>query len=117
MRSNVCLVNAHINQFGTPEEVAARVVTAEVNRDGVFEVTLLEDPFEIASSSDSSDTKESAYILEYLSDGKRGKKVILNKIFVSSNKLLYVLTAQCKQDDYPDLKKEMKMTVNSFQIL
>ncbi|KAG7336984.1 photosystem II oxygen evolving complex protein PsbP [Nitzschia inconspicua] len=101
-----------IQEFGTPEEVAARVVTAEVNRDGVFEVTLLEDPYKV-----SDDGKESAYILEYLSDGKRGKKVILNKIFVSSSKLLYVLTAQCKQDDYPTLKKEMKSTVNSFQVI
>lgn len=98
------------HQFGTPEEVAARVVTAEVNRDGVFEVTLLEDPKKV------SDSKESSYILEYLSDGKRGKKVILNKICVSSTKLLYVLTAQCKQDDYPTLKKEMKTAVNSFQV-
>ena len=89
--------------------MAARVVTAEVNRDGVFEVTLLENP--IATED------KSAYILEYLSDGKRGKKVYLNKIFVSSNKLLYVLTAQCKQDDYANLKQEMKSTVKSFQLL
>jgi hypothetical protein len=104
-----------ISQFGTPEEVAARVVTAEVNRDGVFEVTLLEDPYEVSSSSSSSN-RESAYILEYLSDGKRGKKVILNKICVSSTKLLYVLTAQCRQDDYPALRQEMKSTVKSFQV-
>ena len=30
--------------FGTPEEVAAKVVLAEVNRDGVLEVKLSEDP-------------------------------------------------------------------------
>ena len=89
--------------------MAARVVTAEVNRDGIFEVTLLEDP--VATED------KTAYILEYLSDGKRGKKVYLNKIFVSSNKLLYVLTAQCKQDDYANLKQEMKSTVKSFQLL
>jgi hypothetical protein len=96
-------------QFGTPEEVAARVVTAEVNRDGVFEVTLLEDPI-------ATDDK-SAYFLEYLSSGKRGKKVYLNKIFVSSDKLLYVLTAQCKEEDYATLKQEMKNTVKSFRVL
>jgi hypothetical protein len=108
-----------VPQFGTPEEVAARVVTAEVNRDGVFEVTLLEDPYEVSSSSSSpSSDRESAYILEYLSDGKRGKKVILNKIVcVSSTKLLYVLTAQCLEDDYPTLRQEIRSTVNSFQVV
>ena len=72
-------------------------------------MTLLEDPYE-------TDDK-SSYILEYLSVGKRGRKVYLNKIVVSSNKLLYVLTAQCKEEDYPSLKQEMKRTVHSFQIL
>lgn len=87
-------------------------MTAEVNRDGVFEVTLLQDPYQV-----TDDNKESAYILEYVSDGKRGKKVLLNKICVSSDKLLYVLTAQCKFDNYQELKEEMKRTVNSFQVV
>ena len=93
-------------QFGTPEQVAARVVTAEVNRDGVFEVTLLQDP--VAS-------EDGGYLLEYLSVGKRGNKHYINKIFIDKNEL-YVLTAQCKQDNYEDLKKEMEATVQSFRV-
>jgi hypothetical protein len=72
----------------------------------VFEVTLLDDPVAVGD----------AYLLEYLSAGKRGKKIYLNKIIVSSDKLLYVLTAQCKEDDYPTLKAEMKSTVSAFQL-
>lgn len=110
-------------QFGTPEEVAARVVTAEVNRDGVFEVTLLEDPYETQerSSSDTAPTTTTtttAYILQYLSVGKRGNKHYFNKIVISKNQL-YVLTAQVKQEDYTtnkDLADEMKRIVTSFQV-
>ena len=99
-------------QFGTPEEVAARVVTAEVNRDGIFGVKLLEDPYETAAS----DGNPQAYILKYLSTGKRGNKILTNKIVVSPNNLLYVLTAQCKEDDFPVQEKEILRTVESFQI-
>lgn len=106
-----------LKEFGTPEEVAARVVTAEVNRDGVFEVTLLEDPYQTKTQSDDNDSVAvDAYILKYLAVGKRGRKVYTNKIFISPNGLLYVLTAQCKEDDYtPAQEKEIKSTVESFQ--
>ena len=96
-------------QFGTPEEVAARVVTAEVNRDGVFDVTLLEDPYQINNGV------VDAYVLKYLSVGKRGRKVYTNKIFISPSQLLYVLTAQCKEDDFPAQEKDIKKTIESFQ--
>ena len=91
--------------------MAARVVTAEVNRDGIFEVTLLKDPYQ---------STDGAYILEYLSKGKRGDKHIVNKIFISNN-LLYVLTAQALEEnvvaDHHDLQDEMMRTVNSFQVV
>lgn len=95
-----------LKEFGTPEEIAAKVVTAEVNRDGIFEVTLLKDPFE---------SKDGAYILEYLSVGKRGDKHYLNKIFINNNEL-YVLTAQCKEENYSMQAKEMKETLESFKV-
>ena len=87
-------------------------MTAEVNRDGIFEVTLLEDPYR----TKPEDGNVEAYILKYLSVGKRGRKVLTNKIVVSPNNLLYVLTAQCKEDDFPLQEKEIKRTVDSFQI-
>jgi hypothetical protein len=87
--------------------VAARVVTAEVNRDGVFEVTLLEDPYEVDG--------QGAYLLQYLSVGKRGNKHVLNKIFIQNNQL-FVLTAQVKQDDYAVHAEELKQIVDSFRV-
>lgn len=101
-----------LKEFGTPEEVAARVVTAEINRDGIFEVTLLENPYR--TQPDDGDAE--AYILKYLMVGKRGRKILTNKIVVSPNQLLYVLTAQCKEDDFPAQEKEVERTVKSFQI-
>lgn len=101
-----------LKEFGTPEEVAARVVTAEVNRDGIFEVTLLENPYR--TKPDDGDVE--AYILKYLMVGKRGKKILTNKIAISENQLLYVLTATCKEDDFPAQENEIKRTVDSFRI-
>ncbi len=63
----------------------------------------MEDPYEI----------DSAYILHYLSVGKRGNKHYYNKIYISNNQL-YVLTAQVKQDDFESLAGEMKGVVASF---
>jgi hypothetical protein len=100
-----------LKQFGSAQEIAARVVTAEVNRDGIFEVTLLKDPYESPDGSFVS--------LEYLSDGKRGKKVILTKIYVvedgtTAPSYLCVLTAQVKNDDYPTTKDQLNKAVDSF---
>jgi hypothetical protein len=94
-----------LQQFGTPPEVAARVVTAEVNRDGVFEVTLLKDPVE---------TQEGAYLLTYLSKGKRGDKHFVCKIYIKNQKL-HVLTAQVKEAEYSQKEKEMMAIVDSFR--
>jgi hypothetical protein len=96
-----------LQQFGTPPEVAARVVTAEVNRDGVFEVTLLKDPVE---------TQDGAYLLTYLSKGKRGDKHFVCKIYIENQKL-HVLTAQVKEADYGRKEKEVMAVVDSFRIL
>jgi len=84
------------------------VVTAEVNRDGVFEVTLLDDPY---------DDGNGAYRLHYLSVGKRGNKQCYNKIFIE-NQLLYVLTAQIKEADFdPASQAELQRVVSSFTVL
>ena len=82
------------------------MVTAEVNRDGVFEVTLTQDPYE---------TEDGAYLLEYVSVGKRGNKHIVNKIFIAKNRL-YVLTAQVKEADFEAQKEELKQVVATFRV-
>ena len=99
--------HTHTHKFGTPEQVAARVVLAEVNRDGVSDVTLVEDPVM---------TVDGNYILNYLSRGKRGDKHFVCKISIVANKL-YVLTAQCKEEDYTNKKEELMTAVRSFQAL
>ena len=98
-----------IREFGSPEEVAARVVTAEVNRDGVFEVTLAKDPREDTSGG------VGCYDIEYISDGKRGKKRYVTRIYIKDG-FLYVLTVQSKEDEF-DKAREVEVTecVKSFR--
>ena len=95
-----------LSQFGTPEEVAAKIVTAEVNRDGIFEVTLYRDPVE--------DTETGAYEIDYISDGKRGKKYFMTRTAVKDG-MLYVLTAQVKEEDFKERESEMITTVRTFR--
>jgi hypothetical protein len=110
-----------LSEFGTPGEVAAKVVTAEVNRDGVFDVKLMQDPIEQrgdgggSSGSDTGGTSN-GLVLDYLSSGKRGDKRFVAKFFVENQKL-YALTAQCKQADYETVKKELLEAVDSFRVL
>jgi hypothetical protein len=99
-----------LSEFGTPGEVAAKVVTAEVNRDGVFDVKLMQDP--IMQSTEQG----GGLVLDYLSSGKRGDKRFLTKLFVE-NKKLYALTAQCKQADYETVKEQLLEAVESFRVL
>ena len=111
-------------KFGTPEQIAARVVLAEVNRDGVFDVTLVEDPVVVVtvegntspSPSDITPNDNKYIILNYLSQGKRGDKHFVCKISIQRNKL-YVLTAQCKEEEYVVKKKELMKAVDSFKVL
>lgn len=97
-------------QFGTPEEVAAKVVLAEVNRDGVFDVTLIKDPVTVEEDGVLS------YVLNYLSQGKRGDKRFVAK-FCIQNQRLYALTAQVLESDYKDKENELMKAVDSFRVL
>ena len=92
-------------EFGTPEEVAAKVVLAEVNRDGVFEVKLMEDPI-----------GKDFYQLNYLSMGKRGDKRNISKFYVV-NKYLFALTVTCKEEFYQACKADISQIVDSFSVL
>jgi hypothetical protein len=101
-----------LKEFGTPEEVAAKVVLAEVNRDGVLSVKLMEDPVAIVET----DTGALFYQLNYVSSGKRGDKRFIAR-FVISNQKLFALTAQCKEQNYNDLRSSMLQAVNSFRVV
>jgi hypothetical protein len=45
------------------------------------------------------------------------RKKVCARLATISNKLLYMLTAQCKEDDFATLKSESQKTVKSFQVL
>lgn len=100
-------------EFGTPEQVAARIVTAELNRDGIFEVTL----DQASSYKDSSGRLY--YIVNYISDGKRGKKRFLTRTCIADQNL-YVTTAQMKDIEYRDnpfIQEEIEEALNSFTVV
>lgn len=99
-----------LREFGTPDEVAAKIVMAELRRDGILDVSVGRDPVE--------DERTGGYDVEYISDGKRGKKHFITRTIVNSNKL-FVLTAQVKQDDWNSNvhQDEVWKAVNSFTVL
>jgi PsbP len=105
-----------LNEFGTPEQIAAKVVLAEVNRDGVFDVKLMEDPI-TASGADDENSASSFVQLNYISSGKRGKKRFIAKFYIHKQKL-YVLTAQCKEENYDEVQSsEILEAVKSFRVI
>lgn len=96
-----------IRRFGTPDEVAARVVGAEIARDGVTDVTLARDATE--------DPNDGTYTIEYVSTGSRGVKHFVARIGIRDRRL-YVLTAQVAEDDFRSREKELFETVSTFRI-
>jgi hypothetical protein len=101
--------------FGTPEEVAAKVVLAEVNRDGVLEVKLLDDPIS-GTVRMNDDTTTTYYQLNYVSNGKRGRKRYIAKFYIQ-NHMLLALTAQSKDESYESIQHEMNEAVSSFRVV
>ena len=97
-----------LKDFGTPSEVAAKIVMAELKRDGVLDVTLGRDAKE--------DERVGAYDVEYISDGKRGKKHFVTRSIVRDGKL-FVLTVQVKQENWVDLENEVLEAVQTFRVL
>jgi hypothetical protein len=104
--------------FGTPEQVAAKVVTTELNRDGVARVTLVDDPKSVALMApgrEPAGAAVAAYVLNYRSEGRRGASRFVCKLFVHQHRL-YALTAQCREDDYGLLQTEIERAVDSFRL-
>ena len=62
---------ASLDEFGTPEQVAERVLAVERTRDGIKTVEL--------RNTFAEPGPPSYYTIEYLSDGSRGTKVFLCK--------------------------------------
>ena len=83
---------------------------AKVNREGVFEVTLVKDPVAVEEDGTLS------YNLNYLSQDKCGDKRVVAK-FCIQNQRLYALIAQVLETDYLDKEGEIMKVVNSFHVL
>lgn len=100
-----------LEAFGTPEEVADRVLTVEEGRDGVLDVQLR------SLAADAG--KPSYYTIEYFVESTRGKKVYLCKYCIAQ-KRLYVLQTQAKVVDYDDaasdVQQQLRAIVASFRV-
>lgn len=102
-----------LRDFGTPEEVGAKIVMAELRRDGILDVRMGRDPIEAGN--------QGAYDVEYISDGKRGKKHFVTRTVVMDGKLV-VLTVQVKEEDWGSSTgvadiQQVWDAVASFQVL
>ena len=74
----------------------ARAVTTKLNRDGNFKVMLARDP--------SKDDALGCYDVEYVSDGKRGTRRYITRVYVREG-FPYVLTVQSEESKYNDAQE------------
>ena len=102
---------SNIREFATPQGLAERVVQVEKSKEGVFEANV------ISASESQVPVSQStpAYEIEYNIDSSRGKNHYLVKTTVIQSRL-YVFTAQCKEEAFPLLKKDLSEIVDSFRV-
>lgn len=101
-----------LEQFGTPEQTAERVLAVEEGRDGVKSVTLRE------LRAESSEGEPTYYNIEYATLSSRGKKLFCCKYCIA-NRRLYVLQVQAKLDDFDAdraLRDEVRAVAGSFRV-
>merc|ERR1712129_108334 len=96
---------SNLREFGSPEEVAQRVIQAESVRDGVTDVQLFQSPKE--------DVYSNSYEISFISQGSRGNNHVVNRIYVDRN-MLYVITAQIKVSKFEEKGDEIMTAINSF---
>ena len=97
-----------IVKFGTPKEVAARVIGVERKKDGVTGARL------IASSAVERDGN-SYYVIEYESKSSRGDKHFISCVTIAGKKL-YAMTAQAKIDKFEESEADLRAAVASFSV-
>jgi len=97
-----------ISEFGTPKQVAKRVLDTEKGRDGVTSAKVL------AYGNDTVDGV-AYYTIEYQSSSSRGDKHFISKVTIVDKKL-YVLTAVAKKDKFEDDEEALRAAVDSFAV-
>lgn len=85
-----------LSHFGTPEEVADKLVQAELHREGVVDFQLADAP----TLSHGTDCAAEYYQISYVSrrDGNRGERRFVAKLYIYRN-MVYALTMQCNEED------------------
>ena len=103
-----------LEQFGTADEVAERVVTTELDRDGVL-IALLR----TVDAQSGRAGEPSYYTVEYEVESSRGKKVYLAKYSIARRKL-FVLQTQAPAASYDaddgGVRRVLKDVVASFRV-
>jgi len=98
-----------LSEFGTPKEVADKVIATEKLRDGIFSVDFV-DAGEVTVGDDQY------YKIDYFSRGKRGDKDFACMIAIKSEKL-FVLTCGSKKDKGEKQLADMRRARDSFRIV
>mmetsp|Transcript_29590 Transcript_29590/g.38255 ORF Transcript_29590/g.38255 Transcript_29590/m.38255 type:complete len:242 (+) Transcript_29590:71-796(+) len=98
-----------VDKFGTPEEVAQKVLKVEAGKEGYMDSKLF-------SASSTSENGLIYYLLDYTVSSSRGENRYIVKLGVKANKL-YVFTAQIKQKDYESFSGLIDDSVKSFCLI
>ena len=115
-----------ISEFTPLPELTNRVLTVEKGRDGVISVALVDAhestvPLKTERGSDGTHVMHTpapaiaAYDIDYSVDSTRGLIHYSTRCTIYDHKL-YVLTAQCDESNYADVKDEIATVINSFQL-
>lgn len=110
----------NIRDFSTPEGLAQKVYNIEKEKEGVFDVQIISSKETTVNKISMEDNTVVAsipsYLIDYKIDSSRGKNHYLVKSTIV-NKQLYVMTAQCKEADFPALETTEKEIIDSFRLL
>lgn len=101
-----------LEQFGTPEQTAERVLKVEEGRDGVKSVTLR------VLRAESAEGAPTYYTIEYATLSSRGKKLFCCKYCIASRRL-YVLQVQAKLDEFDAdaaVRERVRAVAESFRV-
>jgi len=103
-----------VEEFGTIQEVAERVLGLERKKDGVTSAELVSTEVRVQNNA-SGNPELSYYVLDYKVDSSRGKKRFLSVATITGQQL-FVLTAQAKDNDYDSSSAVLHRIIDSFHV-
>jgi hypothetical protein len=102
-----------ITSFSSPNKVAERVLAIEQSKEGYINGKIISTSESIIKI-DNIDIP--IYDIEYVITSTRGENHYKVRATIYK-KLLYVFTAQCKEESYSTLEDEINQTINSFRLI